>query len=62
MELIEAARSGAAGAAAWGKIEFHCREPRTSDPVTFTTRDSHLVSISQSPSLTSLSFSLSISL
>ncbi|XP_017793774.1 PREDICTED: neurexin-1a-like [Habropoda laboriosa] len=43
MELIEAARSGAAGAAAWGKIDFHCREPRASDPITFTTRDSHLV-------------------
>ncbi|XP_023287827.1 neurexin-3, partial [Orussus abietinus] len=42
MELIEAARSGAAGAAAWGKMEFHCREPRASDAVTFTTRDSHL--------------------
>ncbi|XP_024942008.1 neurexin-1 isoform X3 [Cephus cinctus] len=42
MELIEAARSGAAGAAAWGKMDFHCREPRTSDPVTFTTKDSHL--------------------
>ncbi|KAK1132603.1 hypothetical protein K0M31_013988 [Melipona bicolor] len=45
MELIDAARSGAAGAAAWGKMEFHCREPRASDPITFTTRDSHLVSI-----------------
>ncbi|CAK9814936.1 Nrxn3 [Anthophora quadrimaculata] len=45
MELIEAARSGAAGTAAWGKIDFHCREPRASDPITFTTRDSHLVSI-----------------
>lgn len=45
MELIEAARSGAAGAAAWGKIDFHCREPKASDPITFTTRDSHLVSI-----------------
>ncbi|XP_043461803.1 neurexin-3b isoform X3 [Leptopilina heterotoma] len=44
MELIEAAKSGAAGAAAWGKIDFHCREPKTSDPVTFTTRDSHLAS------------------
>ncbi|KAK9310044.1 hypothetical protein QLX08_000515 [Tetragonisca angustula] len=43
MELIDAARSGAAGAAAWGKMEFHCREPRASDPITFTTRDSHLV-------------------
>ncbi|XP_025992856.2 neurexin-1 isoform X6 [Solenopsis invicta] len=43
MELIEAAKSGAAGAAAWGKMEFHCREPRTTDPITFTTRDSHLV-------------------
>ncbi|XP_017757069.1 PREDICTED: LOW QUALITY PROTEIN: neurexin-3-like, partial [Eufriesea mexicana] len=43
MELIEAARSGAAGAAAWGKMDFHCREPRSSDPITFTTRDSHLV-------------------
>ncbi|KAG7203255.1 hypothetical protein KM043_010353 [Ampulex compressa] len=42
MELIEATRSGAAGAAAWGKIDFHCREPRASDPITFTTRDSHL--------------------
>ncbi|KAK9310045.1 hypothetical protein QLX08_000515 [Tetragonisca angustula] len=42
MELIDAARSGAAGAAAWGKMEFHCREPRASDPITFTTRDSHL--------------------
>ncbi|XP_025992853.2 neurexin-1 isoform X2 [Solenopsis invicta] len=42
MELIEAAKSGAAGAAAWGKMEFHCREPRTTDPITFTTRDSHL--------------------
>ncbi|XP_070156570.1 neurexin 1 isoform X1 [Polyergus mexicanus] len=42
MELIEAARSGAAGAAAWGKMDFHCREPRASDPITFTTRDSHL--------------------
>jgi len=45
MELIEAARSGAAGAAAWGKMDFHCREPRASDPITFTTRDSHLVSM-----------------
>lgn len=45
MELIEAARSGAAGAAAWGKMDFHCREPKASDPITFTTRDSHLVSI-----------------
>ncbi|XP_051160690.1 neurexin-1 [Leptopilina boulardi] len=44
MELIEAAKSGAAGAAAWGKIDFHCREPKASDPVTFTTRDSHLAS------------------
>lgn len=44
MELIEAARSGAAGAAAWGNMDFHCREPRASDPITFTTRDSHLVS------------------
>ncbi|OAD57170.1 Neurexin-3-alpha [Eufriesea mexicana] len=43
MELIEAARSGAAGAAAWGKMDFHCREPRSSDPITFTTRDSHLI-------------------
>ncbi|XP_048269654.1 neurexin-1 isoform X10 [Bombus affinis] len=43
MELIDAARSGAAGAAAWGKMDFHCREPRASDPITFTTRDSHLV-------------------
>ncbi|TGZ57018.1 Neurexin-3-alpha [Temnothorax longispinosus] len=43
MELIEAAKSGAAGAAAWGKMDFHCREPRTTDPITFTTRDSHLV-------------------
>ncbi|XP_054001780.1 neurexin-1 isoform X3 [Hylaeus anthracinus] len=43
MELIEAAISGAAGAAAWGKIDFHCREPRASDPITFTTRDSHLI-------------------
>ncbi|KAL6444648.1 hypothetical protein ACFW04_002028 [Cataglyphis niger] len=43
MELIEAAKSGAAGAAAWGKMDFHCREPRASDPITFTTRDSHLV-------------------
>ncbi|XP_046600908.1 neurexin-1 isoform X2 [Neodiprion lecontei] len=42
MELIEAAKSGAAGAAAWGRIEFHCQEPKASDPVTFTTRDSHL--------------------
>ncbi|XP_029177098.1 neurexin-1-like isoform X2 [Nylanderia fulva] len=42
MELIEAARSGAAGAAAWGKMDFHCREPKASDPITFTTRDSHL--------------------
>ncbi|XP_033360206.1 neurexin-3-like isoform X1 [Bombus vosnesenskii] len=42
MELIDAARSGAAGAAAWGKMDFHCREPRASDPITFTTRDSHL--------------------
>lgn len=41
MELIEAAKSGAAGAAAWGKMDFHC--PRTTDPITFTTRDSHLV-------------------
>lgn len=47
MELIEAAKSGAAGAAAWGKMDFHCREPRTTDPITFTTRDSHLVSILQ---------------
>jgi hypothetical protein len=45
MELIETARSGAPGAAAWGKIEFHCQEPIASDPVTFTTRDSHLVSM-----------------
>nr|KAF7421646.1 hypothetical protein H0235_009482 [Vespula pensylvanica] len=45
MELIEAARSGAAGAAAWGKMDFHCREPRASDPITFTTRDSHLTHI-----------------
>lgn len=44
MELIEAAKSGAAGASAWGKMDFHCREPRASDPITFTTRDSHLVS------------------
>ncbi|KAL0121234.1 hypothetical protein PUN28_008721 [Cardiocondyla obscurior] len=43
MELIEAAKSGAAGAAAWGKMDFHCRESRTTDPITFTTRDSHLV-------------------
>ncbi|XP_076166768.1 neurexin 1 isoform X2 [Ptiloglossa arizonensis] len=42
MELIEAAKSRVAGAAAWGKIEFHCQEPRASDPITFTTRDSHL--------------------
>ncbi|XP_014473358.1 PREDICTED: neurexin-1 isoform X1 [Dinoponera quadriceps] len=42
MELIEAAKSGAAGAAAWGKMDFHCREPRASDPITFTTKDSHL--------------------
>ncbi|CAB0031237.1 unnamed protein product, partial [Trichogramma brassicae] len=42
MELVEAARSGTVGAAAWGKIEFQCRDPRTSDPVTFTTGDSHL--------------------
>ncbi|XP_076637715.1 neurexin 1 isoform X2 [Colletes latitarsis] len=42
MDLIEATRSGAAGAAAWGKIDFHCPEPRASDPITFTTRDSHL--------------------
>ncbi|KAJ8674025.1 hypothetical protein QAD02_005287, partial [Eretmocerus hayati] len=48
MELIEAAKGGVPGAAAWGKIEFHCREPRTSDPVTFTTRDSHLASSSAS--------------
>lgn len=48
MELIEAAKSGAAGAAAWGKMDFHCREPRASDPITFTTRDSHLVSICSS--------------
>ncbi|XP_048506164.1 neurexin-3 isoform X4 [Athalia rosae] len=41
MELIEAAKSGAAGAAAWGRIEFHCQDPKA-DPVTFTTRDSHL--------------------
>lgn len=45
MELIEAARSGAAGSAAWGKMDFHCREPRATDPITFTTKDSHLVSI-----------------
>jgi len=45
MELIEAAKSGAAGVAAWGKMDFFCREPRTADPITFTTRDSHLVSI-----------------
>ncbi|XP_076392465.1 neurexin 1 isoform X6 [Megachile rotundata] len=43
MELIEAVRSGAAGAAAWGNMDFHCREPRASDSITFTTRDSHLV-------------------
>ncbi|XP_018360196.1 PREDICTED: neurexin-1 isoform X4 [Trachymyrmex cornetzi] len=43
MELIEAAKSGAAGVAAWGKMDFFCREPRTADPITFTTRDSHLV-------------------
>ncbi|KAG5347757.1 NRX3A protein, partial [Acromyrmex charruanus] len=42
MELIEAAKSGAAGVAAWGKMDFFCREPRTADPITFTTRDSHL--------------------
>ncbi|XP_031785413.1 neurexin-1 isoform X3 [Nasonia vitripennis] len=42
MELIEATRSGAAGTAAWGKMEFQCPEPRVNDPVTFTTRDSHL--------------------
>ncbi|XP_076392461.1 neurexin 1 isoform X2 [Megachile rotundata] len=44
MELIEAVRSGAAGAAAWGNMDFHCREPRASDSITFTTRDSHLKS------------------
>ncbi|XP_076226293.1 neurexin 1 isoform X6 [Nomia melanderi] len=43
LEVIEAARGGAVGAAAWGKMEFHCREPRATDPITFTTRDSHLV-------------------
>uniref|UniRef100_A0A0C9QZT5 NRX3A_1 protein n=4 Tax=Fopius arisanus TaxID=64838 RepID=A0A0C9QZT5_9HYME len=42
MELIEAVKNGATGATAWGRIDFHCREPK-SDPVTFTTRDSHLV-------------------
>ncbi|KAK0073570.1 hypothetical protein PV325_009541, partial [Microctonus aethiopoides] len=40
-ELIEAAKSGATGATAWGRIDFQCREPK-SDPITFTTRDSHL--------------------
>lgn len=44
MELIEAARTKAAGTTGWGRIDFHCREPKT-DPVTFTTKDSHLVSI-----------------
>lgn len=45
MDLIEAAKSGASGAGAWGKLDFHCKEPKTSDPITFTTKDSHLVSI-----------------
>ncbi|XP_043272551.1 neurexin-3 isoform X2 [Venturia canescens] len=43
MELIEAAKSKAEGTTAWGRVDFHCREPKT-DPVTFTTRDSHLAS------------------
>lgn len=44
IELIEAVKTSSRGATAWGRIDFHCREPK-SDPVTFTTRESHLVSI-----------------
>ncbi|XP_023246980.1 neurexin-1 isoform X2 [Copidosoma floridanum] len=43
LDLIQATLSGTPGAAAWGKIVFQCKEPRSSDSVTFTTRDSHLV-------------------
>ncbi|XP_008554083.1 neurexin-3 [Microplitis demolitor] len=42
MELIEAAKHGLPKVTVWGRLEFHCREPK-SDPITFTTRDSHLV-------------------
>ncbi|CAD6227262.1 GSCOCG00011965001-RA-CDS [Cotesia congregata] len=44
MELIEAAKYGSSKATILGRLEFHCREPK-SDPITFTTKDSHLVSI-----------------
>ncbi|KAH0542769.1 hypothetical protein KQX54_000287, partial [Cotesia glomerata] len=42
MELIEAAKYGSSKATISGRLEFHCREPK-SDPITFTTKDSHLV-------------------
>ncbi|XP_076378751.1 neurexin 1 isoform X3 [Megalopta genalis] len=40
MEVIEATKAETVGIDAWGKIEFRCL--KAADPITFTTRDSHL--------------------
>lgn len=45
LNLIELGRTGSKLITVVGRVDFKCPEAEPGDPVTFTTRDSHLVSI-----------------
>lgn len=46
LNLIDLARTGSKLITVTGRLEYACTATDSADPVTFTTRDAHLVSLS----------------